>query len=735
MKKTTIGILAIVIVVAVLVWTAFVGIDPFIRPLNKGIKQGLDLVGGSEITYKAIIPGNMSQTDIDSGMDAAITMLRQRLNSLGYTEANVYRQTSNNAIVLEVPDVEDPQEAVSMLGATAVVEFRDYQGNVVLDGKDIESASARQEESNQTGMIGWIVQMELSDEGYEKFKEGTKIAAQQESGNNYVEIFLDDESISKPSVDAQYAATGIESKSPIIELGNSDRDYAVYLAEIIKAGSLPFTLETGSLRHIGAQLGEDSLDSAILAGIIGIILVMIYMLVFYRMSGLVADIALCVYILLFMVTMSAIGINLTLPGIAGLVLTVGMAVDANIIIYERLREELRNGRTLKGAIEAGFKRALGAILDGNITTLIAAIVLLWQGTGTILSFAKTLTAGVILSMLCMLIIPRLLLTAIASGGVSNPNLFAILPKKTDGERKPFSFVKAFRVTGIVSVALVVTAVAGLVLLPFGTRIMNLDHDFIGGVTMDIDIGETVNRDISAQIEETAAEVLGFAPSSISQSGNSGTTVTLKMRDVPSETWDAIYLAVAEQFGGTEKVTLVSCEAISPSVGRDITSSAFIATILAAILILLYIAVRFEFRSGIAAIIALIHDVLVVLSFYIAFQIPMNMNFIAAILTVVGYSINATIVIFDRIRENNKRSGGQTNFAVVVDRSIKETIRRSIGTTITTLAPLVVLIILSVSSVRNFGIPIVIGLIVGCYSSMFLTGPLWNALRGKKVQKA
>ncbi|MDR3150034.1 MAG: protein translocase subunit SecD [Oscillospiraceae bacterium] len=734
MKKTTMGILAVIIVVAVLAYTAFLGLGP-IRPLDKGIKQGLDLVGGSEITYKAVIPEGMSQLDVDNGLDTAITMLRQRLNALGYTEANVYRQTSNNAIVLEVPDVQDPQEAVSMLGATAVVEFRDYQGNIVLDGKDIKSAAAQQSENGQTGMIGWIVQMELTDEGYQKFKEGTKIAAQQSDGNNYVEIFLDNESISRPNVNAEYASTGIDTKTPIIELGNSDREYAIYLAEIIKAGSLPFTLETGSLRHIGAQLGEDSLNSALLAGIIGIILVMIYMLVFYRLSGLIADIALCVYILLFLVTMSAIGINLTLPGIAGLVLTVGMAVDANIIIYERLREELIAGRGLKGAIDAGFKRAFGAIFDGNITTLIAAVVLLWQGTGTILSFAKTLAAGVILSMLCMLIIPRLLLTAIASGGVSNPKLFASLPKESSGEKKQFSFIKAFKITKIVSILLVATAVVGLVLLPFGTRIFNLDHDFIGGVTMDIDIGESVNRDVSVQIEGIAAEVLGFAPSSVSQSGNNGTTVTIKMREVPPETWDAIYLTVAEQFGGTEKVTLVSCESISPSVGRDITRSAFISTILAAVLILIYVAFRFELRSGVAAIVALIHDVFVVLSFYVIFQIPMNMNFIAAILTVVGYSINATIVIFDRIRENNKRGGGQTGFADTVDRSIRETVRRSIGTTVTTLAPLVVLIILSVSSVRNFGIPIVIGLVTGCYSSMFLTGPMWNAMRGKKAKKA
>jgi len=735
MRKSLTSIGAIILVILILLFTAFFGVDvgPLKIPtVEKGVKLGLDLVGGSEITYEAILPDGLTQAEVDSGIETAITMLRQRLNTLGYTEANVYRY-GNARIVLEVPNEQDPEQAVQKLGTTAVVEFRDYQGNVVLDGKDIESAEALFTDTS-TGTKSWIIQMKLTAEGEEKFREGTKIAAQQAEGNNYVAIMLDDEQISAPTVAAEYASTGIDTDSPIIQLGSGSDAEAKWLAEIIKAGSLPFALKESKLQAIGAQLGEKSLDNALIAGIIGLILVMLYMLIVYRLPGAIACFSLVVYILLFVITMSAAGINLTLPGIAGVILTIGMAVDANIIIYERLREEIATGRTVKASIESGFKRAFGAIFDSNLTTIIAAGVLLWQGTGTILGFAKTLFAGVVLSMICMLIIPRLLLRACEELGLQNPAFYASKIKERDAGKIKFPFVGNFKkFAWIISIALCITAIVGLLLLPFGIRIFNLDHDFVGGVMMDFEVGQSVNRDVTDRVEEIVLEVSGQSASSVTQSGDGGTIVSIKMNEIPSETRDAIFNAVAEEYG-VDKVAIVSSEFVSASAGRDITRSAFLATSLAALLILIYIAIRFELRSGIAAIVALIHDVLVVLSFYVILRIPMNMDFIAAILTIIGYSINATIVIFDRVRENYKKQAGSGDFGECVDKSIMQTMRRSVGTTITTLLPLLMVIILGVSSVRNFGIPILIGLVAGLYSSTCVSGPLWYLLKGKSKIK-
>ncbi|MDR2530591.1 MAG: protein translocase subunit SecD [Oscillospiraceae bacterium] len=731
MRKSITSIAAILLITVLLIFTALAGLDLGffkIASVQKGVKLGLDLVGGSEITYEAEVPDGMGASELEENLEIAITMLRQRCDSLGYTEANVYKY-GEKRIVLEIPNVSDPEYAVQMLGTTAVVQFRDSDGNVILDGKDLKNATAETRQL-ENGMMGWVVQLELQPEGRTKFQEGTKAAAEKASeGNNYVAIYLDEDLISQPTVEAQYATSGIDTDTPVITLGSNDSSYAKYLADIIKAGKLPFALRESKLQAIGAQLGEKSLDNAILAGLIGIGLVMLYMLIVYRLPGLVSVFSLALYIALFLVLMSAIGINLTLPGIAGIVLTCGMAVDANIIIFERMKEELASGRTLHASIDAGFKRAFTAIVDSNITTLIAAVVLWWRGTGTILGFAKTLFFGVVLSMLCMLTVPRILLRVFANFGVTNPKLF--IGKRKEARASAFSYTKHFKKFALVSGIVSLVAIVGLVLMPFGIKVYNLSSDFIGGTMMDYEIGQEVTPELSAEVEDIVNEVTGQAPKSVTKSGNGGTIVSIKMAEIPTQQRDAVYNAVAEKYGGTDVVKVVSSEFVSASVGRDITNSAFLATTLAAALILLYIAFRFELRSGVAAILMLLHDVCVMLAFYIIFRVPMNMDFIAAVLTVIGYSINATIVVFDRVRENWKRGGGQGRFADVVDRSVSESVPRAVGTTITTLLPLILVIVLGVSSVRTFGIPIAVGVAVGCYSSLFLSAPCWAVFKGAK----
>lgn len=733
MKKTILSVGVVVVIIALLAFAVFYGLDlgfVEIEPLQDGVTLGLDLVGGSEITYEAVVPEGMSDSELKQAMEAVQTMLRQRLNSMGYTEGVVVL-SGDRGVNVSIPNVSNPEQALQMLGTTAVIEFRDHTGKAIITGEDIESATAAYMPADETGVYEYIVSLKLKPEGQAKFREGTReVASLSDPDLRYVAIVLDDEIISSPMVSAEYAATGIDTDSPIIQLGDSSVDYATYLAGIINSGSLPFELRDTKLQAVGASLGERSLETGIKAGIIGIILVMIFMLVVYRLPGLIADLALVLYMALFLVVMAAFRLNLSLPGIAGIILTVGMAVDANIVIYERIREELISGKTLRSAVDAGFKRALTAILDSNITTMIAGFVLLWKGTGTILGFAKTLLIGVVLSMICMLIVPRAILRSLASLRRYNPALYGLGKKRESGTERSFRFVKKGKLAAVISIILCITAIVSLIFLPFGVNLFNLDIDFAGGVVLEYEIGQPVTSELSAEIADLTAEVTGVRPSSVVKAGNAGTIVNIRIQELTTEQRDAIASALTERFGA-ENVRLESSNFVSASVGRDITKAAFITSIVAAALILLYITIRFEIRSGLAAVVCLLHDLLVMLSFYVIFRIQLNMNFIAAALTIIGYSINATIVVFDRIRENVKRTGGHEDFAAVVDRSITQTLRRSIGTTITTMLPIIFLLIMGVSSLRNFALPILVGVISGCYSSVCVAGPLWNLLKGKK----
>lgn len=412
MKKAIITITVVFAITGLFIYTALCGFLG-IPKLAEGISLGLDLVGGSEIVYQAVIPEGTSADEISSGMETAQTMLRQRLNNLGYTEANVYLSGSDS-VVVEIPNVDDPEEAVQMLGTTALIQFRDYEGNIILEGKDVTDAYAAYGQISEKSVSQFYVSLQLSDEGAAKFKEATAKIASYKDDNNYVAIYMDDAEISTPNVGAEYAGIGIDTNAPIITLGvDNTREYAQYLADIIAAGHLPFELKDTKLQSVGASLGEKSLETSVFAGLIGIALVMIFMAIVYRVPGLVADLALLLYIGLFLMVLTLFHVNLSLPGIAGIILTIGMAVDANIIIFERLREELMLGKTLRSSVQSGFKRAYTAIIDSNVTTIIASLVLLWQGTGTILGFAQTLLIGVILSMICMLIIPNLILKSLA----------------------------------------------------------------------------------------------------------------------------------------------------------------------------------------------------------------------------------------------------------------------------------------------------------------------------------
>ena len=417
-KYSPAGLIVILLVIVLSTWTIFNGLNLGIAKIpnvKDGVVLGLDLVGGAEITYEADLEGaDVSAEELSEGMKAAQTMLRERLTTFGYTEADVYL-SGDDRVVVAIPNIDDPEEAVQMLGSTAKVTFVDADGNVILTGDDLTGASMAYGDVDNTGFSVYYVNVDLSTEGQKKFTEATKQVASRTDGSNYISIMMDDEVISAPYVDAKYASTGINSEHVSITLGsNATQESASRLAGLIASGQWPFSLQNIQMESVSATLGLQSLNTSIQAAIIGLILIILFMVFYYRVLGVASAISLIFFAVVFVDIISWSHLNLTLSGIAGIILTLGMAVDANIVIFERIKEELRAGRTLRVAMDAGFKNAFSAILDSNVTTCIAACCLWWQGTGTIVGFAKTLLIGVLLSMFTMIVITRVILKTFAN---------------------------------------------------------------------------------------------------------------------------------------------------------------------------------------------------------------------------------------------------------------------------------------------------------------------------------
>lgn len=424
MRKSITKLVIALVVIALGAYTALFGFNiqlaswhisyPSALDEENGIRQGLDLVGGSVITYEA-----QAETAEDSEMESVKNVLRKRLDSLGYSEATVSRQ-GEKKVRVEIPAIQDPEEAVQTLGQTAQLTFRDADGNIVLEGTDVAGATAAFGATSENGSSQHYVQLQLNDSGVEKFAAATAAAAARSQGENYISIMLDEEEISKPSVNE-----AINSSTCIISGGFSDSSETNELATLINSGNLPFSIKDVELRSVGPTLGEHALDTSLFAAAIGILLIMIFMVICYRLPGLMADIALLAYIAIITFIMSWFRINLSLPGIAGIILSVGMAVDANVIIFARMKEELALGKTIRASVESGFNRAFVAILDGNITTLIAAVVLYYFGTGTIQGFAITLGIGTVTSMFTAIVVTKFLLRQMVGLKIKNTSLFGV----------------------------------------------------------------------------------------------------------------------------------------------------------------------------------------------------------------------------------------------------------------------------------------------------------------------
>ena len=667
----------------------------------KNIKLGLDLNGGVSITYQTVDENPTKEQMSD-------TVYKLQLKAQGYSdEAQVY-QEGKNRINIDIPGATDANAILEELGEPGTLEFADENGNVLLTGDDVKTATAGM--TNENNKKEYVIELNFTEAGARKFAEATK-----NNVGKRIFIIYNNDVISSPNV-KEAINGGQASISPI-----ESYEEANNIASTIRIGALPVKLTELRSNVIGATLGVEAISTSLKAAAIGIALVILFMLFVYRLPGLASSIALVLYVGLEIVLLQAFEVTLTLPGIAGVILSIGMAVDANVIIFTRIKEELGNGKATDKAIKAGFEKALSAILDGNITTLIAAAVLYLRGTGTVRSFATTLAIGIVVSLITALFVTRALLNAFYEFGAENPKLYGV--KK---ETKIINFIRFRKVAYSLS-ALVI--VFGFVMLFMNKKntgyVFNYDLDFRGGSSTTI----TFDKDMSmAEIDEKVIPLFREATggnASAQAAKVAGTNeVIVKTRTMTTEERTKLYNSIQDKF--SIKEDKIVTENISGAVSREMKVDAVWALAIAIFCMLIYIWVRFrDIKFASASVLALAHDVLVTVTFYAALRWAVGSNFIACILTIVGYSINATIVVFDRIRENIQNGNvKKKGLDYAVNEAISNTLTRSINTSLTTFITVFCLYLFGVSSIRDFSMPLMVGIISGAWSSVCIAGPLW-----------
>lgn len=679
---------------------------------DKNIKLGLDLAGGVSITYQVV-----SDNPTSEQMKDTIYKLQKRVE--GYsTEAAVY-QEGDDRITVEIPGVKDANQILADLGKPGSLEFRDPDGNVYMTGEDVADAQAATMTDKMQNKQ-FVVELTLTDAGAQKFAEVTSANV-----GNRCPIVYDEQTISNPTVEE--AITG--GKAQIS--GMSTFEEAEELASSIRIGSLSLELEELQSNVVGAQLGNEAIATALKAAAIGLALIAVFMIAYYWVAGLAAALALGIYTTLVVAVLYLFEITLTLPGIAGIILSIGMAVDANVIIFARIREELATGKTVAAAIKTGFQKALSAIIDGNVTTLIAAAVLGVKGSGTVKGFAYTLAIGIILSMFTALVVTRVILHGLYLAGFRDAKFYG-----AQKERKTLHFMKKKAAFFLISGVVIVAGFVGMgVNKSQGKGALNYSLEFMGGTATTVDLGRDYTlAELDSEVNPVVAEVTKDANIQF-QKVEGGTQVVIKTRSLDLEERDALNAALAENFKVDEST--ITAQNISATISGEMTKDAVLAVVIATILMLIYIWFRFsDIRFATAAIIALVHDVLVILTCYSLVRLSVGSTFIAVMLTIIGYSINDTIVIFDRIRENMKgrRIKGNEDLEEITDRSISQTISRSLNTSITTFVMVLLLYIMGVASIKEFSLPLMVGVISGTYSSICVATALWYVFKTKLSKK-
>ena len=665
------------------------------------IKLGLDLAGGVSITYQA-----KEENPSEEDMADTIYKLQQRVQNYS-TEAEVYKEGTNR-INVDIPGVSDANAILEELGKPGSLIFVDEAGQTILNGNQV--ATAKPVITDENGIKKYMVDLTFTDDGKTVFADATT-----KNVGKRIAIIYDGKIYSNPVVNEPITQGQCQIS------GMTSYEEAETLASTIRIGSLSLELEELRSNVVGAKLGQEAISTSLKAGAIGFGIVAVFMIIVYLVPGLAAVIALSLYVGLILILLSAFSVTLTLPGVAGIILSIGMAVDANVIIFTRIKEEIGLGKTVQSAIKSGFNKALSAIIDGNVTTLIAAGVLFWRGSGTVKGFASTLAIGIVLSMITALFITKFILNALFNLGFQDPKFYGT---KTD--KKTIDFLGKRKIWFAVSLLVIVIGLGGLVVNKTQTGdVLNYSMEFKGGTSTNVTFNEDMSlEDISSKVVPVVENVTGDAQ--VQTQKVAGTNeVIIKTKTLSVEERQNLDQAMVDNFGvEAEKIT---AESISGAISKEMKQDAFIAVIIATICMLLYIWFRFkDIKFAGSAVLALLHDVLVVLTFYSLLKWSVGSTFIACMLTIVGYSINATIVIFDRIRENLKVNS-KMELSEIVNLSITQTFTRSINTSLTTFIMVFVLFILGVSSIREFALPLMVGIVCGTYSSVCITGSLWYVM--------
>lgn len=714
MKKSK-GILSLVVAAALIALLAFTTVAGFGKGKTgsaENIKLGLDLAGGVSITYQ-VKDKNPSEEE----MRDTIYKLQKRVEQYS-TEANVY-QEGDDRINIEIPGVSDANAILDELGKPGSLVFQTQDNETVITGSDVKTASARAGEDDM-GNKEYSVELDLNEEGTKKFAEATEANV-----GKPISIIYDGETISSPTV--QTAITGGQAYIT----GNFSYEEAESLASTIRIGGLKLELEELRSNVVGAQLGEQAISTSLKAGAIGLAIVFLFMICVYLLPGLASSLALIIYTGLVLVILNAFNVTLTLPGIAGIILSIGMAVDANVIIFARVREEMSKGKSVRNSLKTGFQKAMSAIVDGNVTTLIAAAVLWFKGSGSVKGFAQTLAIGIIVSMFTALVITRMIVYAFYAVGLRKEKLY-YRPRK---ERKPIDFLGRKKWFFALSLAVVIL---GFVFMGVngskGKGAFAYSLEFEGGTSTNVTFDKDYTiEEIDKEIVPVVEEVTGDANVQTQKVADTN-QVIIKTKTLGLDVREALNKALADKFKVDE--SLITAENISSTISNEMRQDAIMAVIVATIFMLIYIWFRFkDIRFAASAVTALLHDVLVVLTFYAVARISVGNTFIACMLTIVGYSINATIVIFDRIREELRLRSKTTELVDVVNKSITQTLTRSIYTSLTTFVMVAILFVMGVSSIREFALPLMVGIICGAYSSVCITGALWYVMRTKIGKKA
>lgn len=683
------------------------------------IKQGLDLAGGVSITYE-IQEDNPSDQDVSD----TIYKLQQRVTNYS-TEAEVYKE-GGNRITVEIPDVTDANAILEELGQPGTLMFLDSDGYTkfsngeectpLLTGSDVKNAVAGADTS-QSSTSKYVVSLEFNDEGKQKFADATSANV-----GKIIYIVYDGKVVSAPRVNE--AITGGSAQID----GMSSYDEANTLASYVRIGAMPLELKEMRSQVVGAKLGETAIQTSLLAGAIGLAILCLFMIIAYRVPGVAACLALVIYVALDIFILSVYEITLTLSGIAGIVLSIGMAVDANVVIFSRIREEIGAGKSVDAAIEQGFKKAMSAVVDGNVTTIIAALVLYLRGSGSVKGFAVTLGIGVVLSMFTALVISKTIVRLLYNFGCKSEKLYGSVRHK-----KIFDFVSMRKATfAIPGVILAICIIVMIVFTANGKGALNYSLDFAGGTSTTVTFAEEMSlADIDANVIPVIREAAGVANVQ-QQKVTDSTQVVFKTDELSLAQREALNTALENKFGVADSD--IDSQSISSTVSSEMKQDAVIATVLAIICILIYVWFRFKDISFAGStVLALVHDVAIVFTFYVFSRLSVGGTFIACMLTIVGYSVNSTIVIFDRVRDtiNSAADKSRLDYKQVVNESITNTLTRSINTSLTTFIMLAVLYIFGVATIREFALPLMVGIIAGAFSSVFLTGNMWLIFRAAK----